>query len=114
MTIPSKPTPPSIEDIAEDMEILDHIPPEQLAEAIEQLAEKIISAPEEYKLEFGLQQIDSKLLDSIDLSTPEGRKKLAAILRILARTVIAKGKDQYLAKTSPDLTLDSQGKGRGR
>jgi len=96
------------------MEILDHIPPEQLAEAIEQLAEKIISAPEEYKLEFGLQQIDSKLLDSIDLSTPEGRKKLAAILRILARTVIAKGKDQYLAKTSPDLTLDSQGKGRGR
>ena len=108
------PTPPTIEDIAEDLELLDHIPPEQLAEIIEQLAEKIISSPEEYKLEFGLQQIDAKLLDAIDLNSAQGRKKLAAILRILARRVIEKGKDQYLAKTSPDLTLDGQGKGRGR
>lgn len=108
------PTPPSIEDIAEDLELLDNIPAEQLAEIIEQLAEKIISSPEEYKLEFGLQQIDAKLLDSLDLSTPAGRKKLAAILRILARTVITKGKGEYLSKTSPDLVLGGDTKGRGR
>lgn len=111
---PKPPADPlSIEDIAEDLELLDHLPPEELAAAIEQLAEKIISSPDEYKLEFGLQQIDAKLIDGIDLSTAAGRKKLAAILRILARTVIAKGKQEYLAKTSPDLTVDG-GKGRGR
>ena len=103
----------SFEEIASDVQSLDGMSAEQLAEALETLAEKIIGAPLEYELAFGLKQLDAKLLDGIDLSTPQGRKKLAAILQLLAAQVMTRSKEQYLGGVGSDLKLDG-GKSRGR
>jgi hypothetical protein len=61
-----------------------------------QLAETIITNPLEYKLSYGLETLDPKLLDAVDVSTPEGRRKLAALLKMLARLAM-RSKTQYLA-----------------
>ena len=114
MDKPSKTTPPSIEEVFANVESIDNLPPEQLADILNQLAEKVTTAPEEYKLAFGLTSLDAALLDGIDLSTPQGRKKLAAILRMLAQMVMTREKNNYLSATS-NLTIDGgKDKGRGR
>jgi hypothetical protein len=77
----------------EQMDAMTH---EQLAEALAQLAETIITNPLEYKLSYGLETLDPKLLDAVDVSTPEGRRKLAALLKMLARLAMG-SKTQYLA-----------------
>lgn len=111
---PSTNEPKSLEDVMANVESLDNLPPDQLADIFNQLADKIISQPLEYKLGFGLTSLDAALLDGIDLSTAEGRKKLAAILRMLAQLVMSREKNQYLAQTN-GLTIDGdKSKGRGR
>lgn len=114
MEKPSGTTPPSIEDVFNNVETLDNLAPKDLAEILNKLAEKVISEPLEYKLGFGLTSLDAALLDGIDLTTPEGRKKLASILRMLAQMVMSREKDKYLADTK-DLSIDGgKDKGRGR
>lgn len=108
---PSTDTPDSEEEIRtlptfEEMDQMSH---EQLAEALNQLAETVITNPLEYKLTYGLQTLDPKLLDEIDVSTPEGRKKLAALLKMLARMVM-RSKEQYLGSVKE--TGKNQGRGR--
>jgi hypothetical protein len=106
--------PLALEDVYHNVESLDNLPPDQLADILNQLAEKIVTAPEEYKIGFGLTSLDAALLDGIDLSTAEGRKKLAAILRMLAQLVMSREKNAYLSATSA-LTIDGgKDKGRGR
>lgn len=112
MEKPSKTTPPSIEDVYNNVESLDNLTPQELADVLNKLAEKVISEPLEYKLGFGLTSLDAALLDGIDLTTAEGRKKLAAILRMLAQLVMSREKNQYLSATK-DLTIDG-GKDKGR
>ena len=70
--------------------------PQELADFLYALAEEVISNPLEYKLKLGLTQIDISEFDNIDLSTPAGRKKLAALFRLLAEQVL-KGKEVYQA-----------------
>ncbi len=114
MEKPAATTPPSIEDVFANVESLDNLPPDQLADILNKLAEKVISEPLEYKLGFGLTSLDAAMLDGIDLTTAEGRKKLAAILRMLAQMVMSREKNQYLSQTS-GLTIDGgKDKGRGR
>lgn len=110
---PPTTSPKTFEELAGDVQSLDAMTPEQLAAALETLAEKVIGAPLEYELAFGLKQLDAKLLDGIDLSTAEGRKKLAAILHLLASQVISRSKEHYLGGVGNDLKPES-GKGRGR
>jgi len=88
---------------------MDAMTHEQLAEALAQLAETVITNPLEYKLSFGLDTFDPKLLDAIDVSTPEGRRKLAALLKMLARLAM-RSKEQYLTVVKDP----AQDKGRGR
>ena len=45
----------------------------------------------------GLEQLDIADLDNIDLSTPDGRRKLAKLLRILSEKVLTQGKNAYLS-----------------
>ena len=90
----------------EQMDAMTH---EQLAEALAQLAETVITNPREYKLSYGLETLDPKLLDAIDVSTPEGRRKLAALLKMLARLAM-RSKTQYLAAVKEP----AQEMGRGR
>ncbi|MBN8542821.1 MAG: hypothetical protein J0M34_00980 [Alphaproteobacteria bacterium] len=107
--------PPSIKpsDDAEDIrtlptfEEMDQMSHEDLAEALSQLAETVITNPLEYKLTYGLQTLDPKMLDEVDVSTPEGRKKLAALLKMLARMVM-RSKEQYLG------TVKETGKDQSR
>jgi hypothetical protein len=90
----------------EEMDQMSH---EDLAEALTKLAETVIGNPLEYKLTYGLQTLDPKMLDEIDVSTPEGRKKLAALLKMLARMVM-RSKEQYLGAVQD--TSKTQGRGR--
>ncbi len=83
--------------------------PQQLADFLYALAEEVISSPQEYKLKLGLTHIDISEFDHIDLSTPDGRKKLAALFRLLAVQVL-KGKEIY-QKTVVDKG-SAQGRGR--
>ncbi len=88
---------------------MDAMTHEQLAEALAQLAATVITNPLEYKLSYGLETFDPKLLDAIDVSTPEGRRKLAALLKMLARLAM-RSKEQYLTVVKDP----AQDKGRGR
>lgn len=93
------------------LEDIDKMSPEDLADYLYALAEEIIASPKEYKIKMGLEQLDISELDNIDLSTPEGRRKLAKLFRLLAEQVL-KGKAVYQA-TVVDKS-QTQGKGRGR
>lgn len=90
----------------EEMDQMSH---EDLAEALHKLAETVMTNPLEYKLTYGLQTLDPKTLDEIDVSTPEGRKKLAALLKMLARMVM-RSKEQYLGTVKE--SEKNQGRGR--
>lgn len=92
-----------------DLNAIDQLSPEQLADYLYDLAEKVIADPLAYKVEFGLTALDIQELDTIDLSTPEGRRKLAKLFRLLAKQVF-KGKNIYL-ETVRD---QSQNQGRTR
>jgi hypothetical protein len=103
----NKPTKPSSTDDQKTplLEDIDQMSPEQLADYLYALAEEIIASPQEYKIKMGLEQLDISELDNVDISTPEGRKKLAKLFRLLAEQVL-KGKEVYQAtvvdKSSPD------------
>jgi len=73
---------------------IDQMSPQELADYLYALAEEIIASPQEYKIKMGLEQLDINDLDNIDLNTPAGRRKLAALLRLLAEQVF-RGKDVY-------------------
>lgn len=88
---------------------IDKMSPQELADYLYALAEEIIASPEEYKIKMGLQQLDISSLDNIDLNTPAGRKKLAALLRMLAEQVF-RGKEVYQAS----VVDKSQNQGRIR
>lgn len=93
------------------LEDIDTMSPEQLAEYLYALAEEIIASPLEYKMKMGLEQLDIGDLDNIDLSTPAGRKKLAALFRLLAEQVLhskARYQSTVVDKSKP------QGRGTGR
>lgn len=87
------------------LEDIDKMSPEELADYLYALAEEIIASPKEYKIKMGLEQLDISDLDNVDVSTPEGRKKLAKLFRLLAEQVL-KGKEVYQAtvvdKSKPD------------
>lgn len=91
------------------LEEIDTMNPEELADYLYALAEEIIASPQEYKMKMGLEQLDIAELDQIDLSTPEGRKKLAKLFRLLAEQVL-KGKAVYQAT----VVDKSKPQGRGR
>jgi hypothetical protein len=93
----------------EDAASIDQLSPEDLANYLYEMAEKIIEDPLAYKVEFGLSTLDIQELDNIDLSTAQGRKKLAKLFRLLAKQVF-KGKNIYL-ETIQD---KSQETGRAR
>jgi hypothetical protein len=104
------PKPPSTnESIPPLLEDIDKLGPEELADYLYALAEEIIASPQEYKIKMGLEQLDISELDNIDLSTPEGRRKLAKLFRLLAETVL-RSKAHYQAS----VVDKSQDQGRGR
>ena len=76
------------------LEDVDKMSPQELADFLYALAEEVIASPVEYKLKLGLTQLDISSLDQIDLTTPQGRKKLAALFRLLAEQVL-RSKDAY-------------------
>jgi hypothetical protein len=78
------------------LEEIDQMSPQELADYLYALAEEIIASPEEYKVKMGLQQLDIADLDQIDLNTPQGRRKLAKLLRMLAEQVLH-SKERYQA-----------------
>jgi hypothetical protein len=90
------PHPPSTDEKTRPtlLDDVDKMTPQELADFLYALAEEVISNPLEYKLKLGLTQIDISEFDNIDLSTPAGRKKLAALFRLLAEQVL-KGKEIY-------------------
>lgn len=91
------PKPPSTDDDKQGKTLLsdiDTMSPQELADYLYALAEEIIASPEEYKVKLGIKELDISELDSIDLSTPAGRRKLAALFRLLAEQVL-KGKEVY-------------------
>jgi hypothetical protein len=83
--------------------------PQELADYLYALAEEIISSPQEYKIKMGLEQLDIAELDNIDLNTPQGRRKLAKLLRLLAEQAL-RSKEVFQAS----IVDKSQDKGRGR
>lgn len=91
------------------LEDIDKMSPQELADYLYALAEEIIASPQEYKIKMGLEQLDINDLDNIDLNTPAGRRKLAALLRLLAEQVF-RGKEVYMG-TVVDKSKD-QGRGR--
>lgn len=76
------------------LENLDQMSAQELADYLYALAEEIIASPEEYKFKMGLEQLDIAELDNIDLSSPQGRRKLAKLLRMLAEQAL-RGKEVY-------------------
>lgn len=78
------------------LEDIDKLTPQELADRLYAMAEEIIASPEEYKMKMHLSQLDISELDSIDLNTPAGRRKLAKILRMLAEQAL-RGKEVYLS-----------------
>lgn len=114
-TNPLSDTPKTVEDVMAHVESLDSMTPKQLAEMLSQLADKVMTEPLEYKIGFGIEKLTAEMMDGIDMNSPEGRKKLAAILRMLAQLVMSREKDKYLGGISTDLTIDGgKDKGRGR
>jgi hypothetical protein len=99
-------TPPSTNPFLEDV---DKMSPQELADYLYALAEEIISSPQEYKIKMGLEQLDIAELDNIDLNTPQGRRKLAKLLRLLAEQAL-RSKEVFQAS----IVDKSQDKGRGR
>ena len=93
--VPPKP-PSSTDQKTPLLDELDQMTAEQLADYFYALAEEIISNPQEYKLKMGLDQLDISEFDNIDLSTPAGRRKLAALFRLLA-TQVLRSKEAGLA-----------------
>ncbi len=102
-------TPPSTNQQNPFLEDIDKMSPQELADYLYALAEEIIASPQEYKVKMGLEQLDISDLDNIDLNTPQGRKKLAALLRLLAEQVF-RGKEVYQAS----VVDKSQNQGRRR
>jgi hypothetical protein len=94
MAPPNKP--PSTDGKPPLLDELDQMTAEQLADYFYALAEEIISNPKEYFLKMGIDVIDISEFDNIDTSTPAGRKKLAALFRLLA-TQVLKSKETYQA-----------------
>ncbi len=94
MAPPNKP--PSTDGKPPLLDELDQMTAEQLADYFYALAEEIISNPKEYFLKMGIDVIDISEFDNIDTSTLAGRKKLAALFRLLA-TQVLKGKETYQA-----------------
>lgn len=92
-----------------DLSAVDQLSPEDLADYLYDLAEKVIEDPLAYKVEFGLSSLDIAELDNIDLSSAEGRKKLAKLFRLLAKQVF-KGKNIYIET----VLNQSQNKGQMR
>lgn len=91
------PKPPSSTDAKTPLlDELDQMTAEELADYFYALAEEIISNPMEYKIKMGLEQLDISEFDNIDLSTSAGRKKLAALFRLLAMQVL-RSKETYQA-----------------
>jgi hypothetical protein len=91
MAPPRKPTstnPPSL------LDDVDKMSPQELADFLYAIAEEVIASPLEYKLKLGLTHLDIAELDQIDISTPEGRRKLATLFRLLAVQVL-KSKETY-------------------
>ncbi len=104
------PKPPSSTDAKTPLlDELDQMTAEQLADYFYALAEEIISNPQEYKIKMGLEQLDISEFDNIDLSTPAGRRKLAALFRLLAMQVL-RSKETYQAT----VVDKSQETGKGR
>lgn len=95
---------------AQNLESIDTLSPEEVAEQLYALAEKVIADPRAYQVEFGLSALDISELDNIDLSTPEGRKKLAKLFRLLAQQVF-KGKKIYF-ETVRDPSQQQKGQSR--
>lgn len=89
---------------------LDKMSPQELADFLYALAEEVIASPLEYKLKLGLTQLDIADLDRIDLSTPSGRRKLAALFRVLAVQVL-KSKEAYQS-TVVDRSQNKKGRSR--
>ena len=85
---------PSTDNKPTLLDDVDKMTPQELADFLYALAEEVISNPVEYKLKLGLTQIDISEFDNIDLSTPAGRRKLAALFRLLAQQVL-KSKEVY-------------------
>lgn len=112
---PKPPTnPPSTSDQEKPnpfLEGIDQMTPQELADYLYALAEEIIASPEEYKVKMGLQQLDISDLDNIDLSTPEGRRKLAKLFRLLAEQAL-RGKEVYQASVKDPAQDKSKGRGR--
>lgn len=104
------PKPPSTDEKTPLLEDIDSMSPQELADYLYALAEEIISSPLEYKLKMGLSQLDVDELDDIDLTSPEGRRKLAKLFRILAEKVM-QGKDIYQS-TIVDKSAPGQSHGR--
>ena len=103
------PKPPST-DSKTLLDDIDHMNPQELADFLYALAEEVIASPLEYKLKLGLTQLDIAEFDTINLNTPEGRKKLATLFRLLA-TQVLKGKEVYQATV---VDKSTQNKTRGR
>ena len=102
---PRKPPSTDSKTLLDDV---DKMSPQELADFLYALAEEVIASPLEYKLKLGLTQIDIREFDNIDLATPQGRKKLAALFRILAAQVL-KSKETYQATV-----VDGAGQKRSR
>ncbi len=103
------PKPPQSTNPNPFLEDIDKMSPQELADYLYALAEEIIASPQEYKIKMGLEQLNIADLDGIDLSTPAGRRKLAALLRLLAEQVF-KGKEVYMGS----VVDKSKDQGRGR
>lgn len=108
--VPPKPPSSTDDERTPLLDELDQMSAEQLADYFYALAEEIISNPREYKRKMGLEQLDISEFDNIDLSTPEGRRKLAALFRMLAMHVL-KSKAQYESAVT-DRTQQQKNKSR--
>lgn len=100
--------PPSTDTSQNLLADIDKMTPQELADFLYALAEEVIASPLEYKLKLGLAQLDINELDHLDLTTPQGRKKLAALFRLLAEQAL-RGKAHYQATI-----VDKQTPQRGR
>ncbi len=105
----SHPKPPST-DVKTLLDDVDSMTPQELADYLYALAEEVIASPKEYKMKLGLEQLDISEFDNINLNSVEGRKKLAALFRLLAAQVL-KGKEVYQASV---VDKSAQNKPRGR
>lgn len=103
------PVPPQSTSANPFLEDIDKMSPQELADYLYALAEEIIASPQEYKIKMGLEQLDINDLDNIDLNTPQGRRKLASLLRLLAEQVF-RGKEVYQSS----VVDKSQNQGRSR